>query len=445
MSLSSRASKLTTPDPSFSILTNPYHPTLNPSGHINLAVAENTLMHASLQSHLHSHLHVPTSAFTYGDFFKRSRSAIATFLTKHLHAVSPIKPEHVAVVSGCTAAVEHISWALADPGDLILLGRPYYGAFPWDATIRTGAKLAYVDFGDEDPLGDTCVKKYEDRILEAKANGENVTALLLCHPHNPLGRCYPLHVLIDLLKLCNKHKLHLISDEIYALSVFENTVDAEPPLCHPPAPFHSVLSIDLTGLIDPAYVHVIWGMSKDFGANGLRLGAIISQHNIDLMTALFPLVLLTSVSSLTEHVLANILEDDAWVETYIKENQRKLSTYYKHITTWAKTNDIVYAPGVNAGFFIWADLGRTFRKHRKDEPEDLDQAVMDALLRHKVFLASGARFGSEKPGWFRIVFSHEREYLDEGLRRIVAAVTTPEPLEEARIDLRRGSITAEDL
>ncbi|PTB66861.1 PLP-dependent transferase [Trichoderma citrinoviride] len=441
MALSSRASKLKTPDPSFSILTNSWHPSLNPSGYVNLAVAENYLMHAALQSHLHAHLHVPTTAFTYGDFFKRSRGAIARFLTKHLRAASPIETGHVAVASGCTAAVEHLAWAFADPGDLILLGRPYYGAFPWDATLRTGARLAYVDFGEDDPLGDVCVQKYEDRILEAHSNGEKVTALLLCHPHNPLGRCYPRHVLVDLLKLCDKYKLHLISDEIYALSIFDNTVDAEPA----PAPFHSVLSIDPTGVIDPAYVHVIWGMSKDFGANGLRLGAIISQHNVDLMTALVPVVLLTSVSSLTEHVLANVLEDDAWVEHYIKENQRKLSTYYEYITAWAKSNDIVYAPGVNAGFFIWADLGRTYLKHQTDnKPEaDVDQAVMDALLRHKVFLASGLRFGSEKLGWFRIVFSHDKEYLDEGLRRIVAAVTTPGPSKEVPIDLENGLATAE--
>ncbi|KAL6872926.1 PLP-dependent transferase [Trichoderma novae-zelandiae] len=442
MALSSRASKLTTPDPAGAIFTNAWHPALNPSGYVNLAVAENCLMHSALQAHLHAHLRVPTSAFTYGDFFKRSRVAIAHFLTKHLHAVAPVRPEHVAVASGCTAAVEHAAWAFADPGDVILLGRPYYGAFPGDATLRTGARLAYVDFGDDDPLGGGCVKKYEDRLLEAKANGERVTALLLCHPHNPLGRCYPRPVLIDLLKLCSKYKLHLISDEIYALSVFENTVDAEPP----PAPFHSVLSIDPAGLIDPAYVHVIWGMSKDFGANGLRLGAIISQHNVDLMTALTPVVLLSSVSSLSEHVFANVLEDDAWVENYIKENQRKLSTHYEYITTWAKNNDIVYAPGANAGFFIWADLGRTYLKHHGDEPEDVvDEAVMDALLRHRVFLASGARFGSEKPGWFRIVFSHDRGYLDEGLRRIIAALRTPGPLKELAVDLDVAPSTTEGI
>ncbi|KAL7793022.1 pyridoxal phosphate-dependent transferase [Trichoderma ceciliae] len=435
MALSDRASKLTTPDPSIPILANNWHPTLNPSGYVNLGVAENYLMHSSLSEHLHANLKVPTSAFTYGDFFKRSRTAIANFLTKHLKTVQPIKPEHVAVASGCTSAVEHMAWAFADPGDLILLGRPYYGAFPGDSTLRTGTKLAFVDFGERDPLGVGCVEKYEERLLEAQAKGERVTGLLLCHPHNPLGRCYSREVLVDLLRLCNKYKLHLISDEIYALSIFDNKVDTQPP----PAPFHSVLSIDPTGLIDPALVHVLWGMSKDFGANGLRLGAIISQHNADLMTALGPAILLSSVSSLSEHVFANVLEDDAWVENYVRENQRKLGTYYEYIVTWARDNDIVYAPGANAGFFIWVDLGRSFLKHQDNssatKPEDLDEVVMNALLRHKVFLASGARFGSEKPGWFRVVFSHDMVYLNEGLSRIVAAVTSPEPLRNLAIDL----------
>ncbi|KAH6608502.1 hypothetical protein Trco_001848 [Trichoderma cornu-damae] len=425
MALSTRASKLTTPDPFIPILSNNWHPTLNPSGYVNLAVAENYLMHSSLSEHVHAHLKVPPSAFTYGDFFKRSRTAMATFLTKHLKTVRPVEPRHVAVVSGCTSAVEHMAWAFADPGDLILLGRPYYGAFPGDATLRTGARLAFVDFGEDDPLGADCAKQYERRLLEARAKGEKVTGLLLCHPHNPLGRCYSREVLVRLLELCNKYKLHLISDEIYALSIFENKVDTQPP----PTPFHSVLSIDPTGVIDPAFVHVLWGMSKDFGANGFRLGAIISQHNVDLMTTLGPAILLSSVSSLSEHVFANVLEDDAWVDGYIKENQRKLGACYESVATWAKDHDVVYAPGANAGFFIWADLGRTYLKHQDDpdaiKPEHLDEAVMNALLRRKVLLASGVRFGSEKPGWFRIVFSHDVEYLNKGLGRVIAAVTSP--------------------
>ena len=47
---------------------------------------------------------------------------------------------------------------------------------------------------------------------------------------------------------------------------------------------------------------------------------------------------------------------------------------------------------------------------------------MHLLLRKKVFLASGALFGSERVGWFRIVFSQHREYLIEALRRMTDAL-----------------------
>ena len=100
------------------------------------------------------------------------------------------------------------------------------------------------------------------------------------------------------MKFCQRHQIHLISDEIYALSVWSN----------PEAPnavtFTSVLSIDTTDIIDPGLIHVLWGMSKvslmknlywriksltmnlkDFGANGLRIGCIISQNNIPLLDA----------------------------------------------------------------------------------------------------------------------------------------------------------------
>ncbi len=42
--------------------------------------------------------------------------------------------------------------------------------------------------------------------------------------------------------------------------------------------FHPVLSMDLGGVIDPLRVHVLYGASKDFCANGLRLGALHSRN-----------------------------------------------------------------------------------------------------------------------------------------------------------------------
>lgn len=71
---------------------------------------------------------------------------------------------------------------------------------------------------------------------------------------------------------CAKYGLHYLSDEIYAMSVFDNRAYPEA------TKFSSVLSIDLTGIIDLLLVHVLYGMSKDFCGNGLRLGTLHSRN-----------------------------------------------------------------------------------------------------------------------------------------------------------------------
>ena len=71
-----------------------------------------------------------------------------------------------------------------------------------------------------------------------------------------LGRCYPEDVLREYMKLCSRNGLHLVSDEIYALSVWKN------PHLPDATGFKSVLSINTDGLIDPSMVYVVWGLSK---------------------------------------------------------------------------------------------------------------------------------------------------------------------------------------
>lgn len=404
------------------VITNLWNHQSNPDGIVSLGVAENTLMHDVLKKHIHDNLALSNLAFTYGDGTtgtKRAKQAVARFLTRQLKPFRAIEPAHISMTNGCSAAIEHLSWAIADPGDAILLGQPYYGTFIPDLTCRFGAKILPVPFDEVDPLGDDAVAKYEEVIVDAQKKGLKVKGLVISHPHNPLGRCYSRSVLVGLMKLCQKHQVHFISDEIYALSVWPNNVDTDPA----PVPFESALTIDTAGVIDPSLVHVLWGMSKDFGANGIRVGALISQSNPSLHGALVAVGLYSSVSSISDHVTVNLLEDDTFVDSYMAENRKKLAAQYERAVSWAKKNDITYAPGVNAAFFLWVDLGKAYRaRHDVGETEDITGLVMKKLLGNRVFLASGEAFGSEKPGWFRIVFSHPDEYLEMGLERVIKAL-----------------------
>jgi aspartate/methionine/tyrosine aminotransferase len=422
VALSSRAEELSKPDPAFilwDVLEDSYHAESNPGGYVSLGIAENTLMHDTLSKHIHRHLSLPNEELTYGDGKKRIKALLARFLSRKLKPLLPIQPKMVTVTNGCSSAIEHAAWAFGNPGDVFILGKPYYGTFVPDVTLRMGTRLVEVSFEGEDPLGPDCVRKYEEAVRSVMAKGKKVAGIIIANPHNPLGRCYSPDTLISFLRLCNRYRVHLISDEIYALSTFHNSVDKDVDI----QPFQSILASSYGDYIGMEYVHVIWGISKDFGANGLRLGAIISQGNPKLHDALNKVSLYSSTSALTDHVTANFLDDDEWADSYLAENSRKLESAYVYVTNWAKENNIEYAPGVNAAFFLWVDLGKAYRRNNPTMGEEhLDQFVMNALLSKRVFLASGMQFGAERPGWFRIVFSHSREYLGLGLQRILEAL-----------------------
>lgn len=407
------------------IFSNVWCPATNPTGYVNVGVAENVLMHEELLENINQKLELPAKYLTYNDGgggSLRLRRAMCQFLGKTLKPFIPLSPEQLIVTNGVSSAIEHVSWAFADPGEGMLLGRPYYGTFIPDISTRPGTEVVSVNFDDVDPLSIEAVAKYENALLDfQQKSGKRVRALMLCHPHNPLGRCYPRETIIELMRFCQKYQINLISDEIYALSTWENTVDKSGP---PTIPFESALSINLDRIIDPQLVHVLWGLSKDFGANGIRLGVIISQANKDVQAALTGVSLYTYPSGISDHLVALLLEDSQFTESYIAENQRRISSAYAYTVGYLRSHGIDHAPGCNAAFFLWVNLGKRYRELHPDveESEEVGERVMQLLLQHKVFLASGTLFGAEKDGWFRIVFTQHREILDEALKRINEAL-----------------------
>ncbi|KAJ9615007.1 hypothetical protein H2200_001081 [Cladophialophora chaetospira] len=425
--LSQRAQECAKPSqsPLWDIYQDQWHPDSNPGGYVNVGVAENTLMHAELESFIRSSTIVPRTAFTYGNGplgSRRLRNAVAKFLNRRLKPVVPLETEHVLVTNGVSHSIEHTSWAFCNPGDGYLLGRPHYRAFIPDISLRPVVEVLTVGFGSVDPMSIEAVAAYEKAIIAAQERGVSTKALMLCSPHNPLGRCYSRETIIAYMRLCQKYQIHLVSDEIYAFTTWKNNHDSSPAA----SDFTSILSIPTEDIIDPSLVHVLWGMSKDFGANGLRVGYIISQHNQALHKALLEVAIYSYASSVAEHIAANMLENDNWVDDYIQENQRRLSESYSFIVKLLNEHKIPYAPSANAAFFIWLDLGKAYLARHRERGEIVDDNMTDEitqlLMDNKVFLGSGPFFGAETPGLFRIVFTHPRPYIEEALNRITRAL-----------------------
>ncbi|KAF4344539.1 1-aminocyclopropane-1-carboxylate synthase [Fusarium beomiforme] len=415
--LSNRGEKFASPTskmPMQDVVNDLWHPEKNPGGYICLGSADNFCV----ESHF----------LATGDGFAgshRLRETLSRFVNRHFKPHEQITKDQVIVTSGTGQATELSGFALCDRGDGVLLARPHYGNYPMDLGHRVEAKIVGVSLGDIDPFSVETVAAYEKALEEAQKQGIRVRVLMLCNPHNPLGRCYTPEVLKAYMKFCQKHNLHLISDEVYALTVWKNPYAPDAP------GFTSVLSINPDGLIDRNLTHVLWGMGKDFGACGLRIGCLISQ-NQDYLRACEANSYFSCPSTLADLATERILSDDVFVDNYIKENRLRLAENYVLTTKFLESHGIPYNKGTNSGLYVWADLFQPIRTQinaRQEKTGDsentlkaIEAKLQETLLKHKIFVASGADFGSDVPGWFRVVFALDKTYLQLGLERMVGAV-----------------------
>jgi gliotoxin/aspirochlorine biosynthesis aminotransferase len=107
-----------------------------------------------------------------------------------------------------------------------------------------------------------------EKAYEASESKARARAVILTNPVNPLGKCYSVHVLRKIRQFCSAHGMHLISDEVYAMSQLQKSEDCAVE------PFVSALAVKDDD--DAARVHVIWSMSKDFACSGIRMVSMFS-------------------------------------------------------------------------------------------------------------------------------------------------------------------------
>lgn len=256
------------------------------------------------------------------------------------------------------------------------------------------------------------VDKYEEALIAAERNGIRIRAILLCHPHNPLGQCYPPETLMKFMQLCSKYEIHLICDEIYALSVY-NIPDAHA------VKFESTLSLETQKYIHPSYLHVLYGMSKDYAASGIRIGCVYTR-NKTLLQALKALGTFQWPGTANEKVAILILEDEQWLSKFLQLSRERLAAGNKLVRKILEDEGVAYRKGANAGFFIWINLGPYLSASSNSSLESrwaAEDELLKQLIENKVYITNGKDMSAEEPGWFRVIFAQDERVIKEGMRR----------------------------
>ncbi|PHH65767.1 hypothetical protein CDD81_1494 [Ophiocordyceps australis] len=395
-----------------------YHRLTNPQGLISFGTAENKLVTGDVENFVNSAVKFESQQFTYGFSHAggpRFPAALAVHLNEYLKPHEPIVADNIKVTGSATPMHEILAWGLADAGDGILTSRPVYGRFELDFGNRANVNVVYADTHAENCFQEDVVDKFEEALLTSEQHGVSIKALLIVNPHNPLGRCYPRETLIALMKFCQKHQLHLISDEIYACSIFDSGETD-------PTPFTSALAIDTDGLIDTERLHVTYGFSKDFGTAGLRIGAIITRSKA-VESAITPVLRFHNPAGPSLAIGAAMLEDRKWCREFVESSRQKLAAAYRHATQGLRAIGIDYLPGSNAGFFVWMDLSPYLPTEDELGDESCPEFALAKRLRDCGVFLHPREEHCLNPGWFRMVYTQDPDIVTEGIRRIKSAIS----------------------
>jgi cysteine-S-conjugate beta-lyase len=162
-----------------------------------------------------------------------------------------IERDWVIMAPGVVPSLAATVLALTQPGDGVIIQPPVYA--PFYSVVRTNGRRVV-----ENPLREVAGEyRFDLENLERCAAGARL--LLLCSPHNPVGRVWRPDELSALIEIAHRHGVVVLSDEIHH------------DLCFP-GEDHRVLARLAD---DPAAVITAVAPSKTFNIPGLGLSALI--------------------------------------------------------------------------------------------------------------------------------------------------------------------------
>jgi 1-aminocyclopropane-1-carboxylate synthase len=292
-------------------------------------------------------------------------------------------------------------YAIADPGDGILVPTPSYSGFWPD--IETRDQLQVIPAHTTSETGFRLTVELLDAAVEAAS--VPVRALLFTSPNNPLGWVYTRDELDEIVTWAEDRGIHLVLDELFAKSVYGETAFVSGSAVRP--------------ALGPR-MHLVWAFSKDFAASGLRCAVLLSE-NEGVREAVNGLAYWAAVSGDTQFVLEQMISDETWVDSFIAESQERLGRAYQEVTAALEAASIPYLPA-EAGFFFLCDL----RPFMEEVTWEAEAELWDWLLNTaNVNLTPGADCHIGEPGFMRLVFASERtEAVVAGIERVGAALAT---------------------
>ena len=296
----------------------------------------------------------------------------------------------------CTGVVPAISSAvrkLTTVRENVLVQTPVYNIF--FNSIRNNGRnilespLVYrdgeysVDFGD----------------LEEKLANPQTTLMLLCNPHNPVGKIWDRETLFRIGELCTKHHVLVLSDEIHC--------DLTDP-GYEYVPFASVSQVCRDNSI------TCLAPTKTFNIAGLQTAAVMVPNPViryKLDRGLNTDEVAEPNAFAVGAAVAAFQKGEAWLEElreYLSENKRCVREFAER-----NLSGIKVVPS-RATYLLWLDCSGITE----------DAGELTAFIRRDsgLYLTEGEEYGACGKAFIRLNPACPRERLLDGMRRLEESV-----------------------
>ncbi|KPU43607.1 cystathionine beta-lyase PatB [Oxobacter pfennigii] len=303
-----------------------------------------------------------------------------------------IKMDWLTYTPGVVPALSIAILAFTNPGDKIIVQTPVY--YPFFSVIKNNGRQI---LDNELKLVDgKYTMDFDD--LEEKIDS-SVKMLILCSPHNPVGRVWSKEELKRLAKICVEKDIIIISDEIHSDIIFKGSRHIPIAALSEEIADRTITCIapsktfNIAGLSASVAIISNKGLKKNF--DNIVEGLGIASGNVFGITAM-EAAYTHGEEWLSE--LLNYLEDNMnYVKEYIDENIPEIKV-----------------DKVEGTYLLWLNC-----KGLNLSQDELKKFMYGTA---GVALNDGTTFGKSGEGYMRMNIGCPRVYLVEGLKRIETAV-----------------------
>jgi cystathionine beta-lyase len=294
-----------------------------------------------------------------------------------------LQKNNILICSGVVPSLKVAVETFSQIGDEVIVFPPVY--FPFFSVIKdSNREMIESNLIVKDGYYEIDFSDFESKITS------KTKLLLLCSPHNPVGRVWSKSELVKLNTICKKHNILVVSDEIHSDLVFTK--------------FTSYATINSSSLIlnAPSKTFNVAGFNTSYAFSfdneileKFKIGA--KQHHITSLNT-FSNTLIQSCYS---------LEGVFWLEELLRYLKQNIAFTEKFFIKNLPAIEVIKSEST---YLLWLDFKKTGLKHKKIKDKLLNEA--------KVALNDGVTFGKNGKYFFRLNIALPKKELKLALKKI---------------------------